>query len=103
MTRADFFRLIEITQAQGRELMEKKNRDYAGDEDPLENLREIGFHGIVVRMRDKMTRLKVYDERREKGNAGPLAVADESIKDTLRDISNFGILAEIMLDEEAKP
>ena len=102
MTRREFFRLIEIIQAQDRELLEKKNHDYAGDEDALENLREIGFHGIVTRIRDKVVRLKVFDERREKGNSGPLSVQDETIADTLADIANFCVLGRIMLAEEKK-
>lgn len=102
MTREALFKLIDIIQAQGREIMHQRNHDYASDEDPLGNLREIGFHGIVVRLRDKMMRLKAYDERRMRGETDLIQSRDESIRDTLRDISNFGILAEIMLDEETR-
>lgn len=70
-------------------LAASKNHDYAGDADPLANFREcervgVPVHsGIMVRMGDKWARLC-----RLLSGANP-QVADESIADTLRDLSNY--------------
>ena len=74
------------------DLLIAKNQDYAG-EDPLDNLRDFGFLGIVVRTGDKYKRLKNFSQR------GNLTVKSESIRDTLRDLRNYAFLAEVVLDE----
>ena len=76
---------------------DKKNADYAGSEDSLANLRmceKMGlssFIGVVVRLSDKFCRLMRFCKTKE------LAVKDESIKDTLKDIVNYAIFAIIFL------
>jgi hypothetical protein len=77
------------------ELLRAKNHDYAGTGDALENLRDFGFFGIVVRMSDKFKRLKNFVR-----SGGVLAVPDETITETLRDIRNYAHLAEVMFRDE---
>jgi hypothetical protein len=77
------------------ELLKAKNHDYAGGFDALENLRDFGFFGIVVRLSDKFKRLKNFVR-----NGQVLAVQDESITETLSDIRNYAHLAEVMFREE---
>ena len=83
-----------------KDLHDKKNADYAGSEDSLANLRmceKMGlssFIGVVVRLSDKFFRLMRFCKTKE------LAVKDESIKDTLKDIVNYAIFAIIFLEEE---
>lgn len=72
------------------ELLLKKGHDYAGDDDCMENLRVFGFAGAVVRIGDKFFRLKNFVK------SGKLYVKDESVIDTLRDLRNYGYLAEIL-------
>jgi hypothetical protein len=67
-------------------LMDKKQRDYGP-----KNISGFGMFGIVVRMNDKFERIKhLFNNRRKKAT-------NESIRDSLRDISNYAVIA-IMLD-----
>lgn len=83
-----------------KELHDKKNADYAGEEDSLANLRMCetmgvsAFVGVVIRLCDKFSRLMRFCKTRE------LQVKDESIKDTLKDIVNYALFAIIFLEEE---
>jgi len=90
------------------EVHSRKNHDYAGDADPLKNLRSaerIGlapFVGVLVRLQDKWSRLEQFQK------SGTLLVKDESVIDTLIDNANYSILAAILLleakaDEVAPP
>lgn len=94
MTPADLIARLEQIQGADRELAARKNHDYGATEDPLSNLRDFGFLGVVVRLGDKMARLRNFVRK------GGLQVRDESVRDTLRDLRVYGALAEIMLDEE---
>ena len=102
MTATDLIKLAKVIQSQDLDLMAAKNHDYAGDSDCLENLRGFGFYGVVVRLSDKYTRLKNFALRRAAGQQDLLKVKDEPIKETLRDIRIYALLAEIMLEEEAE-
>ena len=80
------------------ELLKRKGHDYSYGDDSLSNFRTWGFLGIVVRMDDKLARLRGF------AKGADLAVKNESIQDTLRDLSNYAFLARVLLDEaiEAK-
>lgn len=75
-------------------LLLRKGHDYAGDGDCMSNLRDFGFHGVVVRIGDKYHRLKTFTEQQE------LRVSDESVLDTLRDLRNYAFLAQILYEGE---
>ena len=72
----------------------RKNADYtAGSGDPFANFRlteTLGFGsvetGILVRMTDKMARLRCLTEGRT------LQVKDETIEDTLLDLANYALI-----------
>jgi hypothetical protein len=68
-------------------LTTKKSNDYASPEDPFANFKMFGEIGILVRMSDKMARLKtaLYDRRE-------MACTDESIEDTVLDLATYAIL-----------
>lgn len=83
----------EVMCAKARNLMAKKNMDYAGEEDIFANFRrteDMGIttteKGFLVRMTDKFSRLSTFTENNE------LAVKDESVEDTLIDIINYAVL-----------
>ena len=78
------------------ELLLKKGHDYSGDDDCMENLRAFGFLGAVVRIGDKFFRLKNFVQ------SGELYVKEESVIDTLRDLRNYGYLAEILYRNESE-
>lgn len=67
-------------------LWDKKSRDYGNELDPFANFHTFGSYGILVRMFDKLARLKSFEEK------GFHAVTDESTEDTVKDLINYGIL-----------
>lgn len=75
-------------------LADVKNHDYAHVEDALENFRDFGVTGIIVRLGDKYHRLKNVIQK------GECKVRDESVKDTLRDTIIYSAIA-LILEEES--
>ena len=73
-----------------------KGHDYSGINDTLDNLREFGWRGVGVRIGDKFKRLKhfVFQDK--------LAVKDESIEDTMKDLINYAYYVLIMYRQENK-
>ena len=84
--RGDLYDLHTKTCAAALDLMRAKNEDYAVATDPYRNFRQFGRYGILVRLSDKLSRLRTFEER------GVLSVKDESIEDTVRDVINYAIL-----------
>ena len=74
----------------------KKGHDYSGTKDTLDNLRDFGLFGVVMRIGDKYKRLKHFCLQKE------LAVEDESIEDTIKDLVNYGLFA-LILHRQSKP
>ncbi len=68
------------------ELMRQKNQDYAAGNDPYRNFRMFGGLGFLVRLSDKLSRLRSFEER------GTFVVGDEGLRDTIIDIINYAIL-----------
>ena len=79
------------------QMADAKGKDYTGKEDSLANLRVFGFKGIIIRLFDKLYRLKNIEE------AGETEVKDESVADTLMDTIVYSALALILLGENKKP
>jgi len=67
-------------------LMDRKQQDYGAG-----NIAKFGTFGIIVRLTDKFERLKNLFGQGRKRRA-----INESIEDTLRDISNYAIIALIV-------
>jgi len=94
----DFYKLLDKM----ADLHSRKNHDYAGDKDPLKNLRaseRIGltpFQGVLVRLQDKWSRLEQFVQ------SGELLVKDEKVEDTLIDNAIYSLLAIILLKEEKR-
>lgn len=84
------------------EVHSAKNRDYAGETDPLRNLRQCAdagidpWVGVIVRMTDKLDRLKSFAKARA------FAVKDEGISDTLIDLANYSLLCLILFEDQRK-
>lgn len=93
-------RYIEILE-ECKQLSDRKNLNYATDEDPLSNLRasqDLGFKasdGVAMRMQDKIKR---WIELRK----GKPDEVGESIVDTLKDLINYAAFEILFLEEEAK-
>lgn len=76
------------------ELRSKKGHDYSSNGDTLENLRLFGWQGIIVRMGDKLMRLKSFTVK------GDLQCQDEKIEDTMQDLINYALYLLIMYRQE---
>lgn len=76
--------------AQNVALMEKKNSDYSRNSG--DNIVRTGVYGVAVRLTDKIERLLSLTDPSNKD-----APNFESITDTLRDISNYGLIG-LMLE-----
>jgi hypothetical protein len=81
-------------------LHDKKQQDYGTDGDPFANVRAAEDFGVpawlgcLIRMNDKMTRLKNFAKKRE--------LANESVEDSLRDLAVYSLIA-LLLYREEKP
>jgi hypothetical protein len=106
MTRDELLKFHEEITKQARELMSKKNRDYAGKEgvEPFANFTRVESMGIckteqgfMVRLTDKMSRLSSFV------HAGKMNVQDESFMDTCVDVINYMVLlAAYLKDKESQ-
>lgn len=95
MNREELLKHHEILCKQARELMDMKNRDYAGNDgmEPFANFTRVEAMGIcsteqgfMVRLTDKMSRLSSIIE------SGKNHVKDESFEDTMVDVINYIVL-----------
>jgi len=105
MTRDELLNMHELLCEESRNLMRKKNADYAGNDglEPFANFTRVEAMGIckteqgfLVRMTDKMSRLSSFVE------SGKLAVEDESLKDTIVDVINYSVLLYSYVQEKKK-
>lgn len=76
------------------EMRKAKGHDYSGPEDTLENLRDFGSFGVLVRISDKFHRLKQFYAK------GVLVIDDETWLDTMRDLINYSLFLLIMKQQE---
>ena len=103
MPRDELLKRHETLCKQGRDLMNLKNRDYAGNggQEPFANFTRCEAMGIcsteqgfLVRLTDKMSRLSSFVE------SGKLHVSDESFEDTCVDIINYMVLFHSYVSEK---
>jgi hypothetical protein len=74
-------------------LMMKKNQDYACESDLFRNFRYFGPLGVLVRLSDKLSRLRTFEER------DTFSVTDESLRDTIEDAINYLVIYYCMKTE----
>jgi hypothetical protein len=86
MTREILFGLHNELCQNARATMQRKNADYAHESDVFRNFRMFGAFGILVRMSDKLSRLRTFEERNE------FSVSDESLRDTIEDLINYAVI-----------
>lgn len=95
MTREELLKHHEVICKQARDLMDKKNRDYAGNDgkEPFANFTRVEAMGIcsteqgfMVRLTDKMSRLSSILQ------SGKTNVTNETFDDTLVDVINYIVL-----------
>jgi len=92
-----FYQLLREISA----LHSAKNHDYAGDKEPLSNLKackELGVEpwlGVLVRMQDKWQRLVNLSSKEGR-------VRDEKIEDTAKDLAVYALLFIVLREEASK-
>ena len=103
MTKDELIRNHEQLCHMARELMKRKNADYAGRDgkEPFANFTRVEAMGIcstergmLVRVTDKMSRLSSFME------SGKLEVANESFEDTIVDVINYMVLLHSYLKDK---
>jgi hypothetical protein len=103
MTREELLKHHEVLCKQARDLMDMKNRDYAGNDgkEPFANFTRVEAMGIcsteqgfMVRLTDKMSRLSSIIE------SGKNHVKDESFEDTMVDVINYIVLLSAYRQEQ---
>jgi hypothetical protein len=88
MTTVGLLDYIDRFYRECQQIVSKKNRDYATNEDAFKNFRFSTYVGvpidraILVRLTDKLSRISNLIDKEPD-------VVDESIKDTLRDACNY--------------
>lgn len=75
------------------DLIKVKNADYS-NKHFLYNFDDFGYKGIIVRIGDKFSRLRTLYSKEA------IEVKNETIIDTLRDISNYAILCILKYEED---
>lgn len=71
-----------------------KNEDY-GDSF-ADSFKEFGITSAVVRMNDKMNRIKSLSKK------GGRQVKDESLRDSLMDLANYALMTVVELDQQVE-
>jgi len=92
MNRKQLFKEIRKLQKKEMKIIKEKNVGYSSKKDVLENFRFAGEAGIIGRLGDKLIRAKNVIER------GKSNLKDESIEDTLMDLSNYANLLIVYLE-----
>lgn len=102
MNRKQFINRLEELYKSNLEISRKKNADYSTGSDPFKNFRACEFlgitsveKGILVRMTDKMTRISNLLEK-------DAQVKDESILDSLQDLSNYAMILRVYMEQNEK-
>lgn len=76
-----------------QEIFVKKNTDYGNSFE--ESLEKHGLIAAIVRMEDKMSRLNTLSKQEA-------LVTDESLIDTLKDLSNYALMSAVWLEGNEK-
>jgi hypothetical protein len=75
------------------ELLVKKNRDYGNS--VQEQFNEYGLASILIRCDDKMRRIKNLE--------GKVALVDESLQDSMKDLAGYAVLGLLCLEDAPLP
>jgi len=102
MTKSEYIEFHKATCEKLMEITAKKNSDYTGNtDDPFKNFRSPEYRGyatveqgFLTRMDDKFSRISSFVQK------GSLQVSDETVFDTLFDLSNYCILMAGYLKEK---
>lgn len=98
-TQKDFLYRLNELYTNNVQISARKNADYANENDPFQNFRASEMLGIpaeqaiIIRMCDKLVRVSNLISREAQ-------VEDESILDTLSDLSNYSMILRMYLEQK---
>lgn len=101
-TTEEYLVFVKNTLDDLQELIKRKNHDYTNGSGPFANFEQAGdfgvdpFKGLMVRVGDKMQRIKTFCK------SGELSVANEGVDDALRDLIGYSLIGLAMLDERKR-
>jgi len=101
MNQKTFLKHMEAGFAKNLDIARAKNADYSVDDDAFQNFRACTAFGIpveigiLVRMTDKMTRISNLLNKEAN-------VKDETIADTIADLSNYAMILKVYVEHEKK-
>lgn len=99
MTQSEFLQKLKEGYDNNLEISRRKNQDYAGSDDAFKNFRASEAFGvpielaILVRMSDKFARIGNLLKQEAQ-------VKDESIADSLSDLSNYAMILKVYLEQK---
>jgi hypothetical protein len=100
MNRSELIKMHEQITTECRQIMEAKNRDYAGGkDDPFSNFKAatvLGIEpemGLLLRCMDKFKRIQAFV------NTGTLAVKEEPVDDAIKDVINYMVLLKGLIED----
>ena len=93
MNQDEFIKALANSYAECVALAKDKNKDYSTDDDACYNFREFGSYGVLVRMSDKWSRIKILSKKDPH-------VVSEKLKDTIQDFCNYLIIYGIIKEQE---
>jgi hypothetical protein len=99
MTQEAFLKRLHELHTHSLNIARNKNTDYAGGDDAFKNFTNVTNYGIsteqgiLVRMSDKITRISNLLTKQAK-------VKDETVLDTLTDLSNYALILRIYLESK---
>lgn len=95
INRSELLALHNTLGIKARALMVDKNHDYAVESDVFRNFRAFGTLGVLVRLSDKLARLRSFEENQV------FRVSDEKLIDTILDTINYAVIYYAMKQEQA--
>lgn len=101
-TKEEYLQFVEQTLGDMKELIRRKNADYTNGAGPFANFEiseDVGvdpIKGLVIRLLDKVQRLKSYCKQ------GELQVQGEGVEDIFKDFIGYSLIGLAMMQERVK-
>ena len=99
MNKEQYLALVDRELDNMKDLIRRKSHDYTGDGGPFANFEDTGglcdpFVGLLLRMGDKMQRLRTFAKK------GTLQVKGEGAQDAAKDLIGYALIAIGMLEAQ---
>ena len=96
MTREELIKEFDSTIYLAKQILIKRNKIYAKEDDALFNIRQLGTKGILTQIREKCTRFENMIELKVKDEEMPTLL--EHVNDSCLDIINYSFLLKELIE-----